>query len=585
MSYQQPKLGINGECHGPDYFYSVLNLHKAASQNEINERYRALSLIFHPDKQQDPGSKEVATRTFLEIQKAYQVLSDPFLREVYDILGEQGLAHKWGESLRRKSKEELRDILKGVERQHREKQWKDKILPRGRLECSIDASSLFAPYQGSTKDTLPVRLKNRVEDVRMATCNLHHSIQRRLNEKTTVAFMTRISKNEKKTGVIFLGTVRHQFSPRLTSEVTATLLEPHVLKWSAEYEDDNNSVSMKATVVPFKTSMPPAITLTFNRRLFPRRHGRGVLTLHISQQPQLGFNVILSSPFRSGTSSTGEENGPPGSLPPSVSGLAYGVFHKSIGIMFYSFLPKLVGEAGIIFAELALQLKVGFELGLGGLSWLFTGSWSNESAEITATTVLNSMGVILKLDLAYLEQRLSLPIVLSQQHSPIIALCTVVLPSTAMVFGYHFILKPRRRAQRLAHIRAARWALEEESGVPREREAVIGLLSDVAKRHMHNETAKGGLIILEATYAPIDKEDRINDLTQDVTIPAQALVRNSQLYIPGHQPKSGLQGFSDPAPFTSKVLRIRYLFNGREHYAEFADGAPVVLPLAEHLVE
>ena len=51
---------------------SVLNLPKAASNAEINERHRALSLIFHPDKQLDPNSKEVATRTFLEIQKAYQ---------------------------------------------------------------------------------------------------------------------------------------------------------------------------------------------------------------------------------------------------------------------------------------------------------------------------------------------------------------------------------------------------------------------------------------------------------------------------------------------------------------------------------
>ena len=51
---------------------SVLNLNKGASQAEINERHRALSLIFHPDKQRDEASKAIATRKFLEIQKAYQ---------------------------------------------------------------------------------------------------------------------------------------------------------------------------------------------------------------------------------------------------------------------------------------------------------------------------------------------------------------------------------------------------------------------------------------------------------------------------------------------------------------------------------
>jgi len=31
--------------------------------------------VFHPDKQQDPESKEIATQNFLRIQKAYEGLS------------------------------------------------------------------------------------------------------------------------------------------------------------------------------------------------------------------------------------------------------------------------------------------------------------------------------------------------------------------------------------------------------------------------------------------------------------------------------------------------------------------------------
>lgn len=70
---------------------------------------------------------------------------------------------------------------------------------------------------------------------------------------------------------------------------------------------------------------------------------------------------------------------------------------------------------------------------------------------------------------------------------------------------------------------------------------------------MQSETAKGGelvfffiisamlippgLIILDAIYRPIEKDDRVSDLAQDVTIPVQALVRNSQLHIPGDQLK------------------------------------------------
>ena len=56
------------------FLSAVLNVPKDASQAEINERHRALSLIFHPDKLhgEPPELKETATKEFLEIQKAYQ---------------------------------------------------------------------------------------------------------------------------------------------------------------------------------------------------------------------------------------------------------------------------------------------------------------------------------------------------------------------------------------------------------------------------------------------------------------------------------------------------------------------------------
>jgi len=79
-------------------------------------------------------------------------------------------------------------------------------------------------------------------------------------------------------------------------------------------------------------------------------------------------------------------------------------------------------------------------------------------------------------------------------------------------------------------------------------------------------------------------------------VPIQALVHNSQVYVPGHRTKvvtipllsksvvhvtlqAGIQGFYDPAPTSPKSLRVRYLFRGRQHYAEIPDCIPVVLPL------
>lgn len=51
---------------------AVLNLPSFASDAQIRERHRALSLIYHPDKQRDEALKEAASAHFLEIQAAYE---------------------------------------------------------------------------------------------------------------------------------------------------------------------------------------------------------------------------------------------------------------------------------------------------------------------------------------------------------------------------------------------------------------------------------------------------------------------------------------------------------------------------------
>jgi hypothetical protein len=43
---------------------------------------------------------------------------------------------------------------------------------------------------------------------------------------------------------------------------------------------------------------------------------------------------------------------------------------------------------------------------------------------------------------------MTLPIVLSTEYSPILALGTIIIPSTVAVFGYHFVVVPRRRNRR-----------------------------------------------------------------------------------------------------------------------------------------
>eukprot|EP00928_Gymnodinium_smaydae_P004851 TRINITY_DN11660_c0_g1_i1.p1 TRINITY_DN11660_c0_g1~~TRINITY_DN11660_c0_g1_i1.p1 ORF type:complete len:1321 (-),score=187.02 TRINITY_DN11660_c0_g1_i1:181-4143(-) len=75
----------------PANFYDVLGVARNATTSEIKQAYRRLALTYHPDKNKDPEAVQI----FLDVQKAYQVLSDETLRRRYDA-GQEGVADDAG---------------------------------------------------------------------------------------------------------------------------------------------------------------------------------------------------------------------------------------------------------------------------------------------------------------------------------------------------------------------------------------------------------------------------------------------------------------------------------------------------------
>ncbi|WIA10043.1 hypothetical protein OEZ85_010253 [Tetradesmus obliquus] len=73
---------------GKDY-YKILGVSKTATPDELKKAYRRLAVKHHPDK--NPNSREAAEEKFKEISEAYDVLSDPDKRQVFDAYGEEGL--------------------------------------------------------------------------------------------------------------------------------------------------------------------------------------------------------------------------------------------------------------------------------------------------------------------------------------------------------------------------------------------------------------------------------------------------------------------------------------------------------------
>jgi curved DNA-binding protein len=65
-------------------YYKILGVERKASEEEIRKAYRDLAKQHHPDR--NPDNKQAEER-FKEINEAYQVLSDPQKRSVYDRVG------------------------------------------------------------------------------------------------------------------------------------------------------------------------------------------------------------------------------------------------------------------------------------------------------------------------------------------------------------------------------------------------------------------------------------------------------------------------------------------------------------------
>ncbi len=69
-------------------YYQILGVGREASGEDIKRAYRKLAIRYHPDK--NPGDKE-AEEHFKEIAEAYEVLSDPEKKRLYDQYGYEGV--------------------------------------------------------------------------------------------------------------------------------------------------------------------------------------------------------------------------------------------------------------------------------------------------------------------------------------------------------------------------------------------------------------------------------------------------------------------------------------------------------------
>uniref|UniRef100_A0A3P9MZV6 DnaJ homolog subfamily C member 11 n=1 Tax=Poecilia reticulata TaxID=8081 RepID=A0A3P9MZV6_POERE len=134
------------EFNTQDY-YSLLNVRKEATVEELKASYRRLCMLYHPDKHRDPELKRQAEQLFNQVHQAYEVLSDAHSRAIYDIFGNKGLeVEGWEVVERKRTPVEIREEYERLQREKEERRLQQRTNPKGTISVGVDATDLFDRY-------------------------------------------------------------------------------------------------------------------------------------------------------------------------------------------------------------------------------------------------------------------------------------------------------------------------------------------------------------------------------------------------------------------------------------------------------
>ncbi|BGP51247.1 hypothetical protein JCM10450v2_007176 [Rhodotorula kratochvilovae] len=561
-----------------DALYAVLNLERTASDDDIQKSYRRLAALLHPDRHRDPALKPAADARFAQVQHAYEVLSDPHRRAIYDELGASGLKTSWEVATKGKTAAELRAEYERMNQEKLEQSVENLVKSKGELTVISDARVCFLSNAELERLGGPEKLGvvDRLHSIAQRQLFLKHTFTTPLTPATALVATTQVTARQGSGAGNLLLKLQHNPSSRLSLELGTTLLRPRALTLKATYAPDADSFAR--VDVPVRTlAAPPKLNVVFGRRIYDRT--TAVLTLRSGAWALGSWGEALLQPY-------------------SDSSVSVGLNHTT-GWGIEATSAVFVKQVSVNWGRTVLG---GFKVAVGGVVTTAGAASVGVSADRRVTEnckagmgldVAANGSMTVKLRFSRLGQRINLPVLISSGFDLRLFAGFTLVPALGILASNHFVLAPRKRKQLSGKLRELR---KEHAEYIREkrREALDAqalLAAHVAKR-IRDEEAKNGLVILEAVYGVLEAvREGVADETEmrwlNVTVPLQALLPPSlsQLTIPGGRSKASLLGFCDPALGEKKRLRVRYRFKGRVHEATWADREAVAIPLRAHLVE
>ncbi|BFZ23520.1 hypothetical protein BsWGS_26560 [Bradybaena similaris] len=540
-------------------FYALLNVDRKASIEEINNAFRHLSKIYHPDKHVDPNKKKKAEEVFNKLRKAHDVLRDKTRRTVYDMYGEKGLEAGEMEIIARtKTPTEIIAEYERIQKEREERRLQQRTNPRGTISVGINATEIFdAEYDDDEPiDYQPSR------SLEISSMSIAQSVECPLTLKDTVVVGGNLDTRN--------GIGQGMFSimwRRLISNKGWAEVDVHVGSAVAFGVTGFRQLTQRCylrcglrgevTQYGYRPSATLMLAYQFDRSL------QGRLTYNLSRPSSIVTNIVYSN----------EQN--------HVSSSA------QLGIR-SSFLALSYTRT---FLEADTKVRGAFRIGtLGGMVECSVEKKITDFSNIGGTLLIGvPQGIHLKIKLLRGQQTFFFPIYLSEGLNPSAVIYGSLLPLAAYYVIKKLIIDPVLKQQKLTELEKQKEDYAEKMAQRKnEAEKAVELMKETYERSVELEEKKLGLVILKALYGKLqlasDGEVTVNSCI-DVVIPLQALVKDSKLIIPETASKSGLPGFYDPFISEEKKLYIRYKFRGRLHQVFISDTEPVRLPQQKHAMQ
>ncbi|XP_006784534.1 dnaJ homolog subfamily C member 11-like [Neolamprologus brichardi] len=542
-------------------FYSLLNVRKEATAEELKASYRRLCMLYHPDKHRDPELKRQAEQLFNQVHQAYEVLSDAHSRAIYDIFGKKGLeVEGWEVVERKRTPAEIREEYERLQREREERRLQQRTNPKGTISVGVDATDLFDRYDEDFEE-MPGGGFPHIEINKM---HISQSIEAPLTNSDTAVLSGSLSTHNGNGGGNINMTVRRVMSAKGWGEVefgAGDILGPLI------------GLKVFRNVTP-RCFMTAQCGLQFSPRGL--RPSCSLMTARHLDQNTMGYLQWRWGPNSAMTTSLVRDT----KSSHFTLALQLGVAHSYL-MMSYQY--KFQDED---------QTKVKGSVKTG---WFGTVVEYGAERKISRHSILSAtvsigvpQGVTLKIKLARANQTYLFPVHLTDQLLPSAVFYATVGPLLVYMAVHRLIVIPYTQAQKEQELELQRKSSATDIAKKKqEAESAVLLMQESVRRIIEAEESKMGLIILNAWYGKFvsdtsQKQEKAKVI--DVTVPLQCLVKDSKLILT-EASKSGLPGFYDPCVGEEKSLKLLYQFRGVLHQVISADTESLRIPKQSHRIE